>query len=140
MNHRARVNAVFFVSVADIFIGAAAVILILIVLSTQAEDPRIVEPYDARATCTGTSAETLQITPEGSAAHLSGEDWLALTPVDRLFYRWLIRPETDDIACYLVIRTIGFEHNRLLENRGADQAVLGVEFWPLQPEGGDDGQ
>lgn len=135
MSHRARVNAVFFVSVADIFIGVAAVLLILIVLSAHSEDPRMLEQYDAQAFCSGSSPETLQITLVGEANPLSAEEWLALTPIDLLFYKWLIRPVTDDIQCYLTARQLAFKHNRLLESRGATQAVLGVEFWSVSPEG-----
>ncbi len=130
-----RLRTVFLLSVADVFSGIAGVLVCLIVLAGDEQDPRIVEVFDHRATCDGaTLAEFRLIT--GDAAPLTVADWLNGVPADLFSVRWAIRPRTDSLRCYLLARQIAADHNRKLENRGATQAVLSVEYLP-QPIAGD---
>lgn len=122
-----RVSAAFYMSIADIFTGAAGVLIILIVLSTQADEPRIQETYDFTATCSQT-AEGLVITPTDHAS-LPVTTWLSVQPHDVLMSRWLVRPEGADIQCFLDLRAAVQTYNAQLEIRGAKGAVVALGYW-----------
>lgn len=124
----------FLLSVADVFFGAIGVLVILIVLSGSIAEERIVERFDHLATCSGSDAASLRLILDGGSNALTLEEWLTGTPSDRFMLRYGIRPEGEDITCYHVIRQAALEHNRKLEQRGATQAVLSIEYWPREQE------
>ena len=130
-----RLRTAFLLSVADVFFGAIGVLVILIVLSADRSEQRIVERFDVRAICEGSDAGSLLLMPEDEdGAPLSADDWLETLPGDRFITRWAIRPNDADLACYLAARQIAENHNRKLEQRGATQAVLAVEYWVDLPQ------
>ena len=122
-----RVSAAFFMSVADIFIGASGVLIILIVLSTQEDEPRIREAYDFTGTCSQT-VDGIMISPVGQPP-LPVSTWLSAQPDDVLMTRWLIRPEDQDIQCFLDLRAAVQTYNAQLEARGATGAVVALGYW-----------
>ena len=124
-----RLRAALVLSVADVFFGAIGVLVIIIVFSAGRSESRIVEEFDARATCSGTNLGNLRLRPEGSGEATTVEDWLGAVPSDRFMLRYGIRPKGEDISCYYLIRQIALEHNQMLEQRGATQAVLSIEYW-----------
>ena len=124
----ARLRTAYLLSVADVFFGALGVLVVLIVLSANRDEARILEPIDMRAACTGSSAADLVLIPEGGEA-LPMREVLERLPEDRFLVRYAIRPEGEDLACYLLARAAAQAHNRALEARGTVQAVLAVEYW-----------
>ena len=130
-----RLRTAFLLSVGDVFFGAIGVLVILIILSANRSEPRMLEPFDVRATCFGTDEDSFQLMPETGGQALSAEAWLDRLPEDRFITRWGIRPRGSDLACYLIARKIAANYNRNLEQRGATQAVLAVEYWPKLDEG-----
>lgn len=129
-----RLRTVFLLSVADVFFGMVGALVCLIVLAGKKEDVRIMEAFDQEATCDGATEAAFRLTPEGGAS-VTAEEWLDGLPEDRFSVRWAVRPQTEDLTCYLIARQIASGHNRKLESRGATKAVLSVEFWPLSAEG-----
>ena len=123
-----RLRTAYLLSVADVFFGALGVLVVLIVLSANRDEARILEQVDMHATCTGSNAADLMLTPEGGKSVPMSEvlEWL---PEDRFLVRYAIRPDGEDLACYLLARAAAEAHNRTLEARGAVQAVLAVEYW-----------
>ena len=118
----------FLLSVADVFFGIVGVLVCLIVLAGKNEDVRIVESFDHQAICEGSDIVSFRLRPEAAVA-LTADKWLEGLPEELFSVRWAVRPETDDLSCYLIAQQIATDHNRKLESRGATQAVLSVEFW-----------
>ena len=128
-----RLRTAFLLSVADVFFGALGVLVVLVVLSSNLDEVRILEPVDMRATCTGSTAAGLMLIPEGGEA-ISMAKVLERLPEDRFLVRFAIRPEDEDLTCYLLARTASEAHNRELAARGAVHAVLAVEYWAMETE------
>ena len=123
-----RLRTAYLLSIADVFFGALGVLVVLIVLSANREDVRILEPVEMRAVCSGSDATGLMLKPEeGEATPM--QMLLERLPEDRFLVRYAIRPEGEDLTCYLLARALAAAHNRALEARGAVQAVLAVEYW-----------
>lgn len=129
---RTRQRTAFVLSIADVFFGAIGVLVILIVLSSSRSDERILEAFDLRATCQGSTEADLVVTPEDGTDEMNAAQWVASLPDDRFMVRAAIRPLGNDMACYLAARKLAASHNATLEQRGATQAILSVEYWPAE--------
>ena len=128
MQGNVRLRTAYLLSIADVFFGALGVLVVLIVLSANRDEVRILEPVDIRATCKGSDAAGLVLIPVGGEA-IAMPMVLERLPEDRFLVRYAIRPEGEDLTCYLLARAAAEAHNRALEVRGAVQSVLAVEYW-----------
>lgn len=130
--HAPRLRAAIFMGFADVFIGAAGLVLALIVLSSSTEEPRANRLADVTATCSGNDpAWTIHLE---QSPPLSIDAWIALVgQAPELLVRVGVFVAPDQMRCFQRLDRAVRLHNRSLADRDTIAAAIALIWLPNDP-------
>lgn len=129
----ARLRNVLYLSIADVFIGASGVFLVLVVLATNVDDPPVPRFVDVEIRCEGT-ANNWQIAAAADAPPVDMETWFETFEGTTLLARVGLYTARDQLPCFRAFSNMARAHNIALTSRDADGVSVAPVFLPLLPE------
>lgn len=124
-----RLRTAFWLSIADVFFGAIGVLIVIIVLSSQQTEDRVLEEYDIAVVCQTDETGNHQLLIDETAQLQPIPDWIKEIPTDRLFYKIGVSLEDSSMDCIAQLNAETRAHNAKLAKRGTVAAVLGVTLF-----------
>lgn len=128
----AKLRHVLYLSIADVFIGASGVFLVLVVLATNVEDPPVPRFVDVEIRCEGTP-DNWQIASDNGPA-VAMKTWFETFEGTSLLTRAGLYTARDQLPCFRAFSRMAREHNIALTSRDADGVSIAPVFLPLLPE------
>ena len=122
------------ISIADLFFGLAAIVMILIVLSSSTSERLVPEYVDKVVECSFDEDSNPLIKGENSKEKLTG-DWIEGLDPSTLILRVGVVVRRPDLACYAALNKAFRSHNVSLDTGESDRPVLSLV--PM-PDAGDD--
>lgn len=121
-------RTVLFLSVADIFMGAAGLILALIVLASDATEPRALRLADMTAQCEAAGDEWSIIAEDGQIR--SSINFVTWATQEGLIVRVGLYVKPEQMSCYATLAQDARDHNQALTERGSVSANLSIVWLP----------
>lgn len=119
---------------ADIFLSFAGLILVLIVLASPNDDPKIWRSVDLIARCVSNGDSSWGVS-DANGTDRSIADFITHTSRTGLFQRVGLHVRRDQLTCYKEVDFAVRTHNRELLSRGSVAASLGLVFLSGETDG-----
>lgn len=127
MRFASRQRTAFLMTMADLFLGASAILIILIVLARPSDEKRVPRFVDIELSCIGVSDDGWLLTMEQGDNSWTMPEWFEQQANGALLLRvglWIRRSE---IGCYRAFKNKAKQHNAQLMRRGA----VGASVMPI---------
>lgn len=126
-----RLRAALYLCIADLFIGASGVIIVLVVLSTRTDVARYPRNVDVIVGCaSGSNGSRVIADRTGPDQSQSVEDWVRSVEPHGLIARVGVLTPPDALGCYADVEMAVLAHNRRLTTRSGEGGVIAVVFLP----------
>jgi hypothetical protein len=149
--YNSKLQAALFLSIADLFIGSAAIIVVIIVMTSSPQEPKVRQTIDHLVQCQQQASGDWLVRglPFESDAQngLVSKDklleetgfvtqaaWLNALPNDRFMLRAGVLVSPDNMGCLFQLKKLAKAHNRTLEQRGKIAVVLAIAAIPIELE------
>ena len=131
-SQRTRLRSALYMSIADLFFGAAGVIIILVVFATRAEVARYPQYVDFVVNCASGLDDSWKIVSRqsGSEKSHSIDDWVnGIQPYGLIAKVGIVTPPKA-LGCYMEVERAVLAHNRALTTRSGEGGVISTVFLP----------
>jgi hypothetical protein len=121
MDFAARLRAAFLTSIADLFFGASAIVLVVVVLAEPSSENRtVVVPrfVDRQLWCHPAEGSGWLLANEQGTAKWNFKSWLEQETGGQLLIRAGIWTERGEVECYRMFEHAARAHNARLSERG----------------------
>jgi len=125
-----RLRYGFYLSIADLFIGASGMLLCLIILASEIDDQRVPRFVDIVVTCERIAQQWAVRDPELGTPPLPISQWINSASKDALLLRVGLLVERNEMDCYREFDRAARRHNRGLAERGTAAASMAIVFMP----------
>ncbi len=131
-NQRNRLRSALYLSIADLFFGAAAVIIVLVVFATRTEVARYPQIVDFVVGCkSGPETNWVVENTHGEPKReQSIEDWLQNVQPKGLMAKVGVLTPPNALDCYIEVEKAVLAHNRQLTTRSGEGGVISTVFLP----------
>ena len=135
--HRNRLRSALYLSIADLFLGAAAVIIVLVVFATRSDVARYPRNVDFVVACApGTDgAWVVRSNQAGSEQTQSVKDWVRGVEPSGLIARVGVLTPPNALGCFAEVERAVLDHNRRLTTRSGKGGVISTIFLPENSDG-----
>lgn len=128
-----RGSVAMLISIADLFFGLAAIIMILIVLSSSTTERLVPDYLDMTLGCKlDASGEVMVFGADDSPFNL--KEWLNALSSDQLIQKVGVKVEPGDIGCFAAVQKAFRSHNLALDEKNLDKPDLSAALLIADPE------
>lgn len=131
-----RSSLAMMISISDLFFGLAAIVMILIVLSSSDTERRVPEFTDQVVGC-ALSETSAPLIVAGQDGPMPLAQWIAgLSPAD-LILRVGVRVGEGELICFEALKKAAAQRNVSMDTETKDRPVVALTMLPISPDATD---